>query len=87
MMLVPSPYGSSNARMVKILLALGLDVVDGIGCLDVHKDGIACERFGKYLHASAEPRHNVELWLRRGVVVRVNLQVACLQGLGAADCE
>jgi len=47
-------------RDALLVLDLCLDVVDGIGSLDVKGDGLAGEGLDEDLHASAEAEHKVE---------------------------
>merc|ERR550514_929432 len=53
-----------------LVLDLGLDVVDGVGRLDLESDGLAGQGLDEDLHATAEAEHEVEGRLLLDVVVR-----------------
>merc|ERR1719323_1021511 len=57
-------------RDALLVLDLGLDVVDGVGGLDVEGDGLAGEGLHKDLHAAAEAQDQVKGRLLLDVVVR-----------------
>jgi len=42
------------------VLDLGLDGIDGVRGLDLEGDGLACQRFDKHLHASAQAQEKFQ---------------------------
>jgi hypothetical protein len=52
-----------------LVLDLGLDVVDGVGRLNLQGDGLASEGIDKDLHPTTETEHQVEGGLLLDVVV------------------
>merc|ERR1712022_93218 len=66
-----------------LVLDLGLDVVNGVGALDLERDGLACQCLDEDLHATAETQHEVECRLLLGVVVRQS--AAILELLAGED--
>jgi hypothetical protein len=56
-------------RDALLVLDLGLDVVDGVGALDLEGDGLAGEGLDEDLHATAETEHEVEGRLLLDIVV------------------
>ena len=53
-----------------LVLDLGLDIVNGVGRLDVQSDGLDSEYFDEDLYDFAEAQHKVECGVRLDVVVR-----------------
>jgi len=47
-------------RNALLVLNLGLDIVNGVGGLDIQSDGLACQRLDKDLHASTQAQHQVQ---------------------------
>jgi len=66
-----------------LVLDLGLDVVDGVGRLDLESDGLAGESLDEDLHTTAEAEHKVEGGLLLDVVVRKS--AAVLELLASED--
>ena len=66
-----------------LVLDLGLDVVDGVGRLDLEGDGLAGESLDEDLHTTAEAEHKVEGGLLLDVVVRES--AAVLELLASED--
>ena len=66
-----------------LVLDLGLDVVDGVGRLDLESDGLAGESLDEDLHTTAEAEHKVEGGLLLDVVVRES--AAVLELLASED--
>jgi hypothetical protein len=52
-----------------LVLNLALDVVDGVGALDLQRNGLAGEGLDEYLHTTAETKDKVESGLLLDVVV------------------
>ena len=53
-----------------LVLDLSLDVLDGVGSLDLEGDGLSGEGLDEDLHSSSETEHEVEGGLLLDVVVR-----------------
>merc|ERR1712165_499075 len=58
-----------------LVLDLCLDIVNGVGCLDVQRDGLACQGLDKDLHATTQAQHQVEGGLLLDVVIRKGASV------------
>jgi len=52
-----------------LVLDLGLDVVNGVGGLDIQSDCLASQSLDKDLHATTEPQHQVQRGLFLDVVI------------------
>ena len=52
-----------------LVLDLGLDVLDGVSCLDIKGDGLASEGLDEDLHTTKKSKHQVESGLLLDVVV------------------
>lgn len=52
-----------------VLYLAGLDVIDGVGGLDLESDRLACEGFDEHLHPSTETKDKMEGRLLLHVVV------------------
>merc|ERR1712093_748763 len=52
-----------------LVLDLGLDGIDGVGALNLEGDGLAGESLDEDLHASAQPKHQMQGGLLLDVVV------------------
>ena len=57
-------------RDALLVLDLGLNVVDGVGRLDLEGDGLAGKSLHEDLHTTAETKHQVEGGLLLDVVIR-----------------
>ena len=62
-------------RDALLVLDLGLDVVDGIGRLDLEGDGLAGKSLDEDLHTTSETEHQVEGGLLLDVVIRKSAAV------------
>jgi len=56
-------------RDALLVLDLCLDIINGVGGLDVKGDGLACQGLHKDLHASTQAQHQVEGGLFLDVVI------------------
>jgi len=70
-------------RDALLVLDLGLDVVDGVGGLDVKSDCLSSQGLDKDLHTSTQAQHQVEGGLLLDVVIRQSASV--LQLLSSKD--
>merc|ERR1712024_428872 len=66
-----------------LVLDLGLDVVDGVGRLDLKSDGLAGEGLDEDLHTTTETEHEMEGRLLLDVVIRKS--AAVLELLASED--
>merc|ERR1719473_893122 len=80
--------GEDEALLVRrdalLVLDLGLDIVDGVGALDLERDRLARQRLDEDLHATTEAEHEVERRLLLDVVVA---QCAAILELLAGEDE
>ena len=68
-----------------LVLDLGLDVLDGVGGLDLEGDGLAGERLDEDLHSSAKTKDEVERRLLLDVVVGQGATILELLACNAID--
>merc|ERR1719181_1294404 len=71
--------GENQALLIRgnafLVLDLGLDILDGVRCLHVESNGLACQRLYENLHATTQTQNQVERRLFLDVVVRESVTV------------
>ena len=70
-------------RDALLVLDLGLDVLDGVGRLDIKRDGLASQSLDEDLHSTAKAQHQVQCGLLLDVVV--GQSAAVLELLASED--